>query len=82
MPEKTYSYLHPDRREDHTLSTLLVAMAKIILEVPDFLHLRLKRKQLYLQTRGQKVTLKNLYSELVCRVIEQDPNLETLFKNR
>ncbi len=82
MPKKTYSYVHPDRREDHTPSISLFAMAKILLEVPDSLHLKLKRKQLELQTRGQKVTLKNLYSELVCRFIEQDPNLKTLFKNR
>ena len=55
-------------------------MAKISLEVPDYIHLQLKRKQLNLEEQGQKVNLKDLYVELICKVFSEDPTLKTLLK--
>lgn len=57
-------------------------MAKISLEVPDDVHLRLKRKQLDLEERGQKINLKDLYVELICKAIAADPTLETLVERK
>lgn len=57
-------------------------MAKISLEVPDYVHLRLKRKQLDREERGQKINLKELYVELIRKAIADDPTLETLVKHK
>ena len=56
-------------------------MAKISIEVPDYIHLRLKRKQLELEEQGQKVILKDLYVELICKVFAEDPTLNALLKD-
>lgn len=55
-------------------------MAKVSLDVPDSVHLRLKRKQLELEEQGKKVNLKDLYVELICKVFAEDPTLKTLSK--
>jgi hypothetical protein len=57
-------------------------MANIIVEVPDFIHLRLKRKKLNSEEQGQKLNLKDLYVELIYKVFAEDPTLKTLSKGK
>lgn len=40
-------------------------MAKISLDVPDELHLKMKQKQLDLEAKGVKVNLKDMYYEII-----------------
>lgn len=51
-------------------------MAKISLEVPDDLHLKLKRKQLDLEENGEKVNLKDLYNEIIRKGFELEEKAE------
>ena len=40
-------------------------MAKIQLDIPDELHLELKKEQLKLEGEGKKVNLKDLYYDII-----------------
>lgn len=57
-------------------------MTKISIEVPDYLHFKLKRRQLEREICGEKVTLKELYVELIQKVIEQDPGLQEFLREK
>ncbi|WP_157830407.1 hypothetical protein [Siphonobacter sp. SORGH_AS_0500] len=47
-------------------------MAKITLDVPDELHLKMKRKQLELEENGVKSNLKDLYYEVIKKGLEAE----------
>lgn len=47
-------------------------MAKITLDVPDELHLKMKQKQLDLEGKGKKVNLKDMYYEIIRKGLAAD----------
>jgi hypothetical protein len=51
-------------------------MAKVNLDVPDDLHLQVKMRQLSLEADGKKVSLKDVYYELIRRGLVTEKPLE------
>lgn len=56
-------------------------MAKVSIEVPTYIHLYLKRKQLAWAEQGRKVNLKELYGELIRQGIEANDTSKRLQHN-